>query len=181
VLFHSPYEAAAWSIISARRPAGVAARWRTEIAERFGERFELDGATLAAFPQPDRLAGLPDDIGGIGPEKAERLRALAATALTGALDAAHLQDLGPPDAYAEVQRLKGIGPFYATLIVLRATGFADAPLPVNEPRVLTHAARLYGLAAPPSAEALSELAEAWTPFRTWTLVLIRMAGERGTF
>lgn len=36
---------------------------------------------------------------------------------------------------AEVQRIKGIGPFYAGLIVVRAIGFVDV-LPSNEPKAL---------------------------------------------
>ncbi|MGO9955061.1 MAG: DNA-3-methyladenine glycosylase 2 family protein, partial [Solirubrobacteraceae bacterium] len=36
VLFHSPYEAAAWSIISARKPSATSARTRTAISERLG-------------------------------------------------------------------------------------------------------------------------------------------------
>jgi DNA-3-methyladenine glycosylase II len=36
VLFHSPYEAAAWSIISARRPAAQAGRVRRALGERLG-------------------------------------------------------------------------------------------------------------------------------------------------
>ena len=81
VLFHSPYEAAAWAIISARRPSRQAAVVRAAIAERLGRRFELAGRTLDAFPQPDRLRGAPDPTPGLNTEKVERLRALAATAL----------------------------------------------------------------------------------------------------
>lgn len=45
-LFHSPYEAAAWATISARRPARQAAGTRRELAERFGRIFELEGERL---------------------------------------------------------------------------------------------------------------------------------------
>jgi len=62
--------------------------------------------------------------------------------------------------------------------VLRACGFADAPMPMAEPRVLANVARFYGLAAPPTLEQFNERALAWRPFRTWTAVLIRMAGDR---
>src|SRR4051794_4298784 len=55
VLFHSPYEAAAWAVISARRPAAQAARVRTAIGERLGAAFDLDGQRLVAFPTPERL------------------------------------------------------------------------------------------------------------------------------
>jgi DNA-3-methyladenine glycosylase II len=58
VLFPSPYEGAAWSVISARRPASVAAKVRTALGERFGHAFELAGETVHAFPQPGALTTL---------------------------------------------------------------------------------------------------------------------------
>jgi len=181
VLFHSPYEAAAWSIISARRHATRAARVRRGLSELLGERFELAGHTLHAFPQPDRLVELADaGAPGLSTEKVARLRGVAQAALTGALDVEHLHQLGPDRAYEAVQRLEGLGPFYAGLVVLRASGFADAMLKPMEPKVLRHAARFYGLSEPPTLERFAALAEPWHPFCTWVTVLIRLAGDRGT-
>ncbi len=181
VLFHSPYEAAAWSIISARRQAAQAARVRQGLSERLGAEFELAGQTLHAFPQPDRLVGLSDaGAPGLSTEKVARLRGVAQAALTGVLDVEHLQRLGPERAYEDVQRLKGLGPFYAGLVVLRASGFADAMLGVAEPKVLGHTARFYGISEPLTLERFAELGEPWRPFRTWATVLIRLAGDRGT-
>ena len=177
VLFYSPYEAAAWSVISARRPAAQAARVRRALSARLGQRFELAGETLDAFPAPERLLeATPDD--GLHAEKVERLHAVARAALDGTLDPGRLQELGPAAAWEAVQELRGIGPFYAGLIVLRATGFADAELPFAEPRVLSHVARFYGLPEPPSLDAFHAIAERWRPFRTWVTVLVRLAGDR---
>jgi DNA-3-methyladenine glycosylase II len=179
VLFHSPYEAAAWAIISARRPAAQAARVRTALAERLGSSFELDGRLLHAFPQPDRLLEL-DAFPGLNEVKVARLRGVAEAALAGELDAAALRAAGAEQSYEQVQRLQGIGPFYAGLVVLRATGFADAMLPMAEPKVLAHAARFYGLGGRPTLEWLTGLADRWRPYRTWATVLIRLAGDHGT-
>lgn len=178
VLFHSPYEAAAWSIISARRRAAQGARVRNDIAERFGVTFELAERIVHAFPQPETLQELPDDLPGLNPEKVSRLRALAGAALAGELEVELLQRLGPDRAWIELQRLKGLGPFYAGLVVVRASGFADALLPMAEPKLLARAAELYGLPRPPTLERFAAMAEAWRPFRTWTTVLIRLAGDR---
>jgi DNA-3-methyladenine glycosylase II len=178
VLFHSPYEGAAWAIISARRPASQAAGVRQALSERLGATFELAGRTLHAFAQPDRLRDLPDDTPGLNAEKVARLRGVAEAAAAGELGVDHLRELGPERAYTALQRLQGIGPFYAGLIVLRASGFADAMLESAEPRVLARAAQLYGLGEPPSLERFTEMAEAWRPFRTWTTVLIRLGGDR---
>lgn len=180
VLFHSPYEGAAWAIISARRPAGQAARVRDELSLQLGETFELGGQTRHAFPQPEHLAELGDQFPGLNLEKLVRLRGVAGAGMDGQLDASRLLELGPERAFVELQALKGLGPFYAGLVVLRATGFADALLPMTEPKVLAHVAHYYGLERPPDLDRLAAMAEKWRPFRTWATVLIRLAGERGT-
>jgi DNA-3-methyladenine glycosylase II len=180
VLFYSPYEAAAWGIISARRPAGQGARVRDELAASLGQTFELAGQTVGAFPQPEALAEIGDDVPGLNAAKVQRLRALAQSALAGDLDVARIHALGPEAAHVALQELAGIGPFYAALIVLRASGFADAWLAGFTHRGLDHATVYYGLGADPSAEQLTEISDRWRPFRTWCQVLIRLAGERGT-
>jgi DNA-3-methyladenine glycosylase II len=171
VLFHSPYEAAAWSIISARKPSAMAARTRTAISERLGHSFTLAGQTVHAFPQPDALSDLTN-FPGLDQTKAGRLHKIADAGAE--LQADALKSRGPEDAFIYAQSLEGIGPFYASLIVLRATGFADAPLRIPEPRTLNYAAELYD-APQLSLERLTELAENWRPFRTWSTVLIRIS------
>ncbi len=173
VLFHSPYEGAAWSIISARRQARQAASVRRRLAEGNGASFELGGEALEAFPLPEALVAL-ESFQGLDGVRLQRLQALARTAAAGSLDVERLLALGPVAATEEVLGLPGIGPFYAGLIVVRATGFADV-LPANEPKVLDAAARFYGLEHRPEPSEFADLAEAWRPFRTWACVLLRVA------
>ena len=80
---------------------------------------------------------------------------------------------------ADLQRINGIGPFYSALIVIRASGFTDV-LPRDDAEALALAGELYGLASPATAEQLTEIAEAWRPYRTWATVLIRAAASRLT-
>jgi len=182
VLFHSPYEAAAWSVISARRPAAQGAKVRAALSQRLGRTFELVGRTLPAFPQPSALAQIPDTFPGLNTTKIERLRDIAAAATAGDLDVAHIHELGPDAAFEELQRLPGIGPFYASLIVLRGSGFADAYLGTPERRGSEYAATYYGITDLDGArvQRLDEIADGWRPFRTWCQVLVRLSGERGT-
>jgi DNA-3-methyladenine glycosylase II len=179
VLFPSPYEAAAWAVISARRPVAQGARVRAQLGTDLGATFDLGGVAHPAFPQPERLLEL-ETVPGLNDVKVQRLHAVARAALAGELDVARLHTLGPDAAYQEVQRLPGIGPFYAGLIVLRASGFADALAGLPEPKGAAFAARYYGRPEPLDGEAFAELAERWRPFRTWVAVLIRLAGTRGT-
>jgi DNA-3-methyladenine glycosylase II len=175
-LFYSPYEAAAWAVLSSRRPARQMMQVRDRLNQAHGASFDLAGRGLAAFPAPAALLGVAS-FPGIPDDKMRRLHGVARAALDGQLDVGRLLRLGPDQAAADVQAIKGIGPFYSSLIVIRATGFADI-LPATEPRVLALAVRLYGLSEPPGPGQFRELAEPWRPFRTWAAVLIRAAAAR---
>jgi DNA-3-methyladenine glycosylase II len=177
VLFHSPYEAAAWTIISARVGQTQGRRIRASICERLGTRLELEGEPMDAFPAPEALLGTSEPIPALNDEKARRLRGIAEAAVRGSLAVLHLRELGPEAASTELQELRGIGPFAAALIVIRATGFTDV-LATEEPLVQRAAAHFYDRSAPIAGDELVALAEAWRPFRTWATVLLRVAGDR---
>lgn len=175
-LFYSPYEAAAWSVLSARRPARQMMAVRQRLSEAHGVTFDLAGQKVAAFPVPEALLRV-QSFPGIPAEKIERLHGVAEAAVAGRLDAARLMGLGPEAAMAELREIKGIGPFYSSLIVIRGTGFADV-LPVAEPQALALTARLYERDEPLAQAQFQEIAEPWKPLRTWAIVLIRAAGQR---
>jgi DNA-3-methyladenine glycosylase II len=174
--FHSPYEAAAWAVLSARRPARQMAQVRERLAAAHGSTFELAGERWHSFPTPSALLDV-EEFPGIPEPKLARLHAVAQAAWDGRLDVARLVALGPDRAMAEVRELPGIGPFYAALVVVRACGLADV-LVTNEAIALDTMADLYNLPGPPSATELARLAEPWRPFRTWATVLIRAAASR---
>ncbi len=176
VLFHSPYEAAAWSIISARRYRGQAAAIRDRISAELGRTFTIAGEQVHAFPLPRRLLEA-DTIRSVAPVRVTWLHAVARAALDGALDPAVLSAMEPSQALAHLQRLPGIGPASATLILLRATGVADV-LTLSEPRLPGYVAHFYGTGPGPASPAeLQRIADGWRPFRTWAAVLIRVAGD----
>ncbi len=177
VLFNSPYEAAAWAVLSQRRRRTQAMGLRQRLSAEHGATFELDGESVSAFPRPERLLDLKR-FDGIEQQRLDRLRDVARAALTGMLDPERLRSIGWEQALEEVQLLPGIGPTYGGLIVHRAVGFADS-LATGEARGLDYVAELYHLDGPPSHAQLAEIAERWRPFRTWAMVLIRVAGDRG--
>jgi DNA-3-methyladenine glycosylase II len=177
VLFHAPDEAAAWSIISTRRPALQGAEIRRRLSEEHGARFDVAGCAMAAFPLPRQLAGL-ESFPGLHERKVAQLRGVAEAALAGVLDPLRLTALDPDEAMAQMRTLNGIGPFYASLIVVRASGTADVAL--QEPRAMASAARSYGLDAVPDSATGTALSDRWRPFRTWAMVLLRLASERAS-
>lgn len=174
--FYSAYDAAAWAVLSARRPAQQMAEVRRRLSETHGATFSVGGRTVAAFPTPAQLLEVTE-FDGLNGQKLDRLHAIASAALSGELDTAALAREDPDAAMARMRQLPGIGPFYAALIVIRGCGRADV-LPDNEPRSLDIAGRLYGFGRPVTPDELRELARNWQPMPTWALVLIRAAGHR---
>jgi len=175
-LFHSPYEAAAWSVLSARRPHAQMAKLREEFSAACGTAFIVAGQEMAAFPTPAQLLAV-DEFAGLPAVKLERLHAVAAVALDGWLDADTLRTQDTEAALTDLQRIPGIGPFYAQLILLRSTGVTDL-LPSDESRVREIARDLYGLTDIPTVADFDEIARPWSPWRTWVTVLMRAAGRR---
>jgi len=175
VLFHSPYEAACWAVISARIRQTQAAGVRDRLSHAHGGRLTVDGEELVSFPDPEALLGL-DWVEGLAEEKLRRLHGIAEAALEGRLDRTRLLDMDTEDALATLRELRGIGPFWAEGILLRAVGTTDA-VTLGEKLGRQRAAEAYD--APEVAEddaAFLALAEGWRPYRTWVSVLLRAAG-----
>ena len=176
VLFHSPYEAAAWAMLTQRRHRTQAAGLRARLAAAAGHSFLLAGLPEHAFPLPERLLGL-DSFPGLDPVRMQRLHGVARAALAGQLEPSRLTAMPAEAAMADLLTLPGLGPVYAGLVYLRATGVTDA-LIGGEPRLPFYLQHYYGLPEPPDGRAIERIAERWRPFRTWAGVLFRVAGDR---
>ncbi len=161
--FHSPYEAAAWSVLSQRLRIVQAARLRAGLIARHGQ----DGA----FPPPRDLRRLDLDLPA---RKSEYLRAVAEAALDGLLDGAALRALDPALAVQRVEQVKGLGPFAAELVVVRGANAPDA-LPRHERRLEAEISERYG-----PGRTLTEVSEAWRPYRAWAAVHLRALREKRT-
>jgi DNA-3-methyladenine glycosylase II len=175
VLFHSPYEAAAWAVLSQRRHRSQATALRRRLCEALGRPFDLDGQVEHAFPLPDRLLAV-EAFPGLEPQRIERLRGVAGRALAGDLDPGMLASMETDRAMTALRTIPGLGPFYAGLVLLRASGVSDA-LILDEPRLRSCLRHYYGLPDEPDDATVRRIAEPWRPFRTWAAVLIRASGE----
>jgi DNA-3-methyladenine glycosylase II len=178
VCFWSPYEAAAWALISHRIRIVQASRVKARMAEQLGTPFELHGETVHAFPGPSVLAGL-EEFPGLFGRKPEWLRALGTAALDGELDGERLRGLPRDQALTELRSLPGVGPFSADLILLRGAGDPDG-FPSSERRLAKVMAATYDLGADADPARLTAIAEAWRPYRTWVSLLFRVRLEDET-
>jgi len=107
--FSSPYETAAWGVMSQRISMRQAARVKAGLIAAHGTRLSVAGEEVSCFPTPGQLAGV-DSIAGLNAEKVDRLKAVARAALDGKLDPDRLRQLGDEAGPASVGTFPASGP-----------------------------------------------------------------------
>src|ERR1700722_17007694 len=153
VLFYTPYEAAAWTIISQRIRMTQAATIKARLGNELGEH--------GAFPAPARLAQLSAPQPGLTTRKIDQLRTIAVAAEDGSLSRQQLRAMNYPDALADLQQLPGIGPFSAELILIRGVGDPDV-LPDHDTRLHQAIRSAYDTT---DDAAIQVITDAWRPYR----------------
>jgi DNA-3-methyladenine glycosylase II len=115
-----------------------------------GPPIERDDITLRAFPSLESFQGARDEVlrsAGLSANKLGALRRVADTLLSSGLDEASLAERSSSDAAALLGRIKGIGPWTATVILLRGLGRLDV-FPMNDTSVAANLAFVAPAAAP---------------------------------
>ena len=102
-----------------------------------GRPVDSEGVAVYSFPTTEGFLGAEDDVlraAGLSPGKLSTLRRVAESLAAGALDEAMLEERTSPDAAALLCGIKGIGPWTATVILLRGLGRLDV-FPMNDSSV----------------------------------------------
>lgn len=108
--------------------------------------FDRDGATLYQFPAAETFLAAKNAVGrkaGLSANKLATLRRVAEAISSGALDDAMLEERASPDAASLLTEIKGIGPWTATVILLRGLGRLDV-FPMNDTSVARNLALVAG-------------------------------------
>lgn len=103
---------------------------------------------LYLFPSAASVQNATDDLlrtAGLSANKIATLRRVAEALACGMLDATALESATSPDAAAMLQEIKGIGPWTATVILLRGLGRLDV-FPGNDTSVASNLALVAGSA-----------------------------------
>jgi DNA-3-methyladenine glycosylase II len=158
--FFSPYEAAAWAVLSQRIRMRQAATMKSDLTTQHG--------VGGAFPAPAVILSLDLDLPG---RKMEYLHAVADAALAGRLSGEHLRNMDAAAALEQVREVKGLGPFAAELVVIRGANFPDV-LPNNEAQLSAEITELYE-----SDGTVEQITDAWRPYRSWASVHLRALRE----
>jgi DNA-3-methyladenine glycosylase II len=104
---------------------------------RLSRSREIDGITLREFPNAERVLETDDRLAreaGLSANKWATLRRVAEAISTGALDEEMLEARSSRDASTLLQQIRGVGPWTATVILLRGLGRLDV-FPMNDSSV----------------------------------------------
>jgi DNA-3-methyladenine glycosylase II len=139
------------------------------LIETYGGRVEFEGRCYNAFPEPAALAiTTPSDLRRlqISAPKARYLIGISRAALDGSLDLEGLRNLDPALAHTKLMEQRGVGPWTAQYVGLRALGHPDC-LPAADVGLQKVIRDLYGLRKQPTAGRVKKLAERWTGWRSY--------------
>ena len=179
VCFFSPYEAAAWALISHRVRIVQAAQIKERITKGAGAPGRHPWRRARCLPKPSPPTAAQTHAGPVrsqgrrtcGPSPTRPIRTCSTPPACGRF---------PPGTRSLSSRnCAGIGGFSAQLILVRGAGEPDL-LPSSEPRLARAAALAYGLDGLPSQQELERMGTRWAPYRSWVSFLLRVFLEEET-
>jgi DNA-3-methyladenine glycosylase II len=137
----------------------AAASIYNKLLDRYGGRAPTPAEILAEDPEELRVAA------GLSHAKVRYLRSLAEHVLDGSLDLDHLDELSDDEVTAELVAVKGLGLWSAHMFLIIHLRRPDV-LPVGDLGIRKAIMNLYGLPELPSPAQVTEIGEAWRPYRT---------------
>jgi len=159
VKFLTPFEIACWAVLTQRNPLSLAQKTKQKLVENFGGRLEVHRTVYWAFPEPAQLATVdPKELTTvIGNER--RAEYLSAIALAfHSVDEQFLRTANYDEVEAWLRKIKGIGEWSASYILLRGLGRMER-VPITEKRLFEAAAKVYGQGAVMTGEAIQRIAD----------------------
>jgi len=140
------WEALAHAILFQQISIHAAAAIMRRAVERLGTSVALSGVRCFAFPPPQRWLEASDAVlreAGISANKIAHLRHAACSIVEGNIDETQLEPLPTPEAAQRLCAIRGIGPWSASVVLLRGMGRLDT-FPLRDSGVARSLALLAG-------------------------------------
>ncbi len=163
------YETLICAVLEQQVNLSFAHQVKKALIESYGDHVEFEGRRYNCFPLPAALAiTTPRELRRLqvsGP-KARYIIAISRDVLDGRLDLEGLRNLEAHSARAKLLEQKGVGPWTADYVGLRALGQLDS-LPAADVGLQKAIQRFYGLRKPPTAQRLERLGQRWAGWRSY--------------
>ena len=165
----SVYETVISAILEQQVNLTFAHQVKKALIEACGKSVEHQGRRYNAFPEPAALAiTTPRELRRLqisGP-KARYIIGISRATLDGTLDLEGLGSLDPALAHARLLEQKGVGPWTAQYVGMRALGHVDC-LPAADVGLQKTIQLFYGLRSRPSPAKVEALARNWSGWRSY--------------
>lgn len=176
VKFLTPFENAAWAILTQRNTMAIARTLKARLTERYGATVTLDGLDYPAFPTAIAIAQAdPGELYDMLPNlrRAEYLQAVAQS--FGAADEAWLRHGPIAEVEAWLHNINGIGRWSAGFILLRGLGRTEL-FPPDEKKLAAAVAKHYNAGQPLPERAIRAIAAQYGEYQGYWAHYMRIAG-----
>lgn len=176
-----PYEALIQAILGQQISSHVARMLRSTLIETYGSSATIDGLECFAFPSPDALADAGvDALRSIkfSQRKAEYVTDISAVVASGRLDLAALRDKSTDDVVELLTAVRGVGPWTAHWLMIRALGHSDG-FPYGDIALQKAMGILVNGGSPMTADEILEYSKRWSPYRSYVTVYLFAAMRSG--
>jgi len=170
----SVFEALVLAVLGQQISTNVARIIRTLLIETFGPSAEFDGETYYAFPRPASIwASSPAELHTmkLTQRKSEYVHGLAGSALDPEMGLECLEELTDREIVEKLVALRGVGIWTAQWALIRAVGRPDA-LPLGDLALRRIVSRLFMDGEDVNDAKVEEIAQRWSPYRTYATVYL---------
>jgi DNA-3-methyladenine glycosylase II len=165
----SVYECVVCAILEQQVNLTFAHQVKTALVETYGETVEFKGQYYSAFPEPHTLASATEaefrKLQISGP-KARYIIGISRAVADGKVDLEGLRSVPSEEAHARLVEHKGIGPWTAEYVCLRALGKLDH-LPSADVGLQKAVQIFYRLRKVPAPARLEQIARKWAGWRSY--------------
>lgn len=177
----SVFEALVLAVLGQQISTNVARIIRTLLIETFGPSAEFDGETYYAFPRPASIwASSPAELHTmkLTQRKSEYVHGLAGSALDPEMGLECLEELTDREIVEKLVALRGVGMWTAQWVLIRAVGRPDA-LPLGDLALRRVVSHLFMDGEDVNDAKVEEIAQRWSPYRTYATVYLFSALRTG--
>ena len=175
------FEALILAVLGQQISTKVARIIRILLIETFGPSAEFDGETHYAFPKPKTIwASSPTELHTmkLTQRKSEYVHGLAGTALDAAVKLEQMGELTDKEIIDKLTSLRGVGIWTAQWALIRAVGRPDA-LPLGDLALRRIISRLFTGGSDVDDAQVTDIAQRWSPYRTFATVYLFSALRTG--
>ena len=177
----SPFEGLVHSILGQQISNEVARVLRDLLVDTLGKVVSVNGVDYRTFPSPSAIAeaGI-DELRGmkLSARKAEYISDIAQSVASGSLDLDALASLPDESIVEELVKLRGVGPWTAHWLLIRAFDRPDG-FPGGDLAIQRSLGALYNGGRRLTEDEAVELSARWRPYRSYLVTYMFAAARQG--